>query len=130
MNTERREAVRDAASVVLHRSSDPLLLNTIADAIADAIEAAMAWRPESAVEIQLAAVRPARWGCGCDARECVVHWDEMRSTHTHPHAVLVATCVPHGLRGRSHPGWVAEGLTRLRAQAMLKLDVAHQEQCR
>ena len=125
MNAERRIKVGS----ILQLTGEFTSLQ--ADAIAEAIEVALAWCPESAVEMQLAAVRPARWGCGCDARECVVRWDHAQGTGVvDPQAIVTAVCVTHGLDGRSHPGRVVEGVQRLRAQALIALDLAHQEQCR
>lgn len=124
MNTERRDAVRRAAhaSIADHDS--------LPDIIANAIEAALSWRPEITSLIPELGSMVSRWGCGCDATECILRRDQMQDAGSDPHAVVSFTCISHGLVGRSHPGRVADGLSRMDAQAMLKLDQAHQEQCR
>lgn len=118
MNTERREVVRLAARDSLER------LGSLAEIVADAVEAGLNWEPAPPVGV------PTRWGCGCDSRECRLRRDQMQDAGGDPQIVVRLTCVSHGLVGRSHPGRVSEGLSRLDAQATLNLDLAHQEQCR
>lgn len=118
MNTERREVTRLAALKSLQE------LNSLGEVVADAVEAALAWEPTPPVGV------PTRWGCGCDSRECRLRRDQRQDAGGDPQAVVQVTCISHGLAGRSHPGRVADGLARLDAQAMLDLDLAHQEQCR
>lgn len=118
MNTERREVTRLAAQDSLET------LGSLAEVIADAVEAALAWEPTPPVGV------PTRWNCGCDSSECKLRRDQWQDASPDPHALVNITCVSHGLVGRSHPGRVADGLARLDAQALLNLDLAHQEQCR
>lgn len=124
MNTERREVTRLAALKSLSEA------NPLGEVIADAVEAALAWRPSPLTDLLVAASRPDRWGCGCDASECEVRTDQWQDAGTDPHAIVRFTCIHHGLVGSSHSGRVRDGLSRLEAQAMLNLDLAHQEQCR
>lgn len=118
MNAERREVTRLAA---LHSLEN---LGSLAEVIADAVEAALTWQPEPMVGF------PTRWGCGCDSGECRLRCDQSQDAGGDPQAIVSVTCITHALVGRSHPGRVADGLSRLNAQAMLNLDLAHQEQCR
>lgn len=118
MNTERREVARKAAMMSMEN------LGSLPEIIADAIEAALNWEPSPPAGV------PTRWGCGCDSRECQLRRDQMQDAGGNPEAVVRITCITHALVGRSHPGRVADGLSRLDAQALLNLDLAHQEQCR
>lgn len=73
----------------------------------------------------------ARWKCGCTTTECKLRQDVFRDSGTDPTAVLRVTCLTHGIRGDSEPARLADNLgTRQRAQAMYRLDLAHEEQCR
>jgi len=72
-----------------------------------------------------------QWGCRCDATKCTLKWDIFRDASTDPSAVVRVTCLTHGISGSSEPARVADNLgPRQRAQAMYRLDLAHQEQCR
>lgn len=127
MNIERREAARLAAlkSLQAHGS--------LAEVIADAVEAALSWQPAAPdleVDFLKMASIPNRWGCGCDTSECGVRTDQWQDAGTDPHTIVSVTCINHCLVGRSHPGRVRDGQSRLKAQAMMELDRAHQEQCR
>jgi hypothetical protein len=126
VNTERREATRLAALKTLQN------LGSLAEIIADSVEAALSWQPPllSGAPEDGTYVRLARWGCGCDASECVTRRDQMQDASPNPEAIVAITCITHGLQGRSHAGLVRDGMSRLDAQAMLNLDLAHQEQCR
>lgn len=151
MNAERWLAARNAANASMENG------HPVADAIAEAIEAALSWVPDP-IPLPWAAlshqgeyrpvgnprtnnniamrmfpapgVGPTRWSCGCDATECVLRRDQMQDAGIDPQGVVTFTCVSHGLVGRSHPGRVSVDMPRLDAQAMLNLDLAHQEQCR
>lgn len=118
MNIERREVTRLAALKSLSEA------NSLGEAIADAIEAALAWQPKPTVGL------PTRWGCGCDSGECRTRRDQSQDAGVDPQAIVSYTCITHALVGRSHCASVADGLSRLDAQALLNLDLAHQEQCR
>lgn len=118
MNTERHELTRRAALQSLEN------FGSLADVIADAVEAALTWQSTPPVGV------PTRWSCGCDSRECALQRNQMQDSGVDPQAIVEITCVRHGLIGRSRLGRVADGLGRLDAQATLNLDLAHQEQCR
>lgn len=73
----------------------------------------------------------ARWKCGCTTTECKLRQDIFRDSGTDPTAILRVVCMTHGLQGDSEPARLADNLgTRQRAQAMYRLDLAHEEQCR
>jgi hypothetical protein len=118
MNAERREVTRLAALQSLEN------LSSLAEVIADAVEAAMTWEPPPLVGV------PRRWSCGCDTRDCSLRRDQMQDAGGDSQAVVKFTCIRHGLSGKSGPGRVGDGVGRLDALAMLNLDLAHQEQCR
>lgn len=123
MNTERREVTRAAAQHSLET------LDSLAEVIADAVEAALDWQPEEAPPY-MPVPAPMRWSCGCAVRDCNLRLDQWQDSSSDPSVTIKVICITHSLVGRSHPGLLREGLDRLNAQAMLNLDLAHQEQCR
>jgi hypothetical protein len=70
-------------------------------------------------------------GCGCPTKGCTLRWDVFRDASTDPSQTFRETSITHVLGGSRESAREAdsEGM-RQRAQAMLKLDLAHQEQCR
>lgn len=119
---EGREA--SVYQLTMRNLADGCDQTTLAVAIAAAVEHGLTYAPE-------AETTPGygRWGCGCDARQCQIRWDWFADASSNPHARARATCITHALIGTSLVGQAGDG-TRLRAQAMHKLDLAHQEQCR
>jgi hypothetical protein len=72
-----------------------------------------------------------RWSCGCDSSRCKLVWTVGRDAGADPTQVIRVTCVTDGLHADSHSARVADNQgMRQQAQALLKLDQAHQEQCR
>ena len=72
-----------------------------------------------------------RWTCGCDSSKCDIRWTVGRDASADPSQVVRATCHSHGIYGDSESARVADNpAMRQQAQALFKLDLAHQEQCR
>lgn len=75
--------------------------------------------------------RTGRWTCGCDSSKCHIDWSVGRDASADPSQVIRATCFTHGLIGNSESARCADNQgMRQQAQALLKLDMAHREQCR
>lgn len=105
---------------------------TISMAIAAAIEARLAWRPEPLADpLRVALIPHGQWSCGCSSRECAVRWDTFRDgSPTNPGAAVRVTCLQHALVADVDISEADRSLTRARALAMAKLDALHAEQCR
>lgn len=72
---------------------------------------------------------PRTWGCGCSTDQCRIEWGIYRDGGPDPTSVWRATCYSHGVYGDSKPGKQGDGM-RQRAQALIELSSAHEEQCR
>lgn len=76
-------------------------------------------------------IRTGRWSCGCDSIQCKIVLSVGRDSSADPSQVIRATCHSHGISGDSESARRSanQGM-RQQAQALHKLDLAHQEQCR
>lgn len=87
--------------------------------------------PEPTDPLEGDPIRTGRWSCGCDSSQCKLTWSVGRDASTDPSQVIRVTCITHSIWANSESARCSanQGM-RQQAQALHKLDLAHQEQCR
>lgn len=124
----RRAAIYQAALDQLDPEGDMRI--GVASAIVAGVERGLAWQPEEQTTQPVPGIA-ARWGCRCPTRDCTLRWDVFSDASADPHSTHRLTCITHSLVASSESARVADNQgMRQRAQALHKLDLAHQEQCR
>ena len=78
------------------------------------------------------AITPGRWTCGCDSGKCELSWTTLTDGQPDPMLISRLTCLTHTLAADSMPFLrsLGDSEERRMAQALHRMDLAHQEQCR
>lgn len=134
MNDERRRAVE----VALQRMINQHPYVTPPELIAAGIENALSWPQMEIPAVKPPTVPPAanlamelrgRWGCGCHMADCDLRWGYVRASGAVARVEVV--CLTHGLGGASdtleHGAPVND---HMQVDAIRRLNLAHEEQCR